>query len=204
MIVKAQKNKWHRDITIGKIYPVIFKNNSESKEIRIVDDFGSLSVYEIQDFELYSIQTENYVIFDDELVYKSVAYTSFLEEYYEDKKEAIDNLKESVKEIYRNELSEEDLVGFITSDIYSSDEKNDFLYAIGSKLSNDYSEIIARYFINNFENATDSSVVICNLLAKFHNQDVYNLFLKYLSEGNTNEKSTEAIIINYFDNYYLD
>lgn len=203
MIVKAQKNKWHRDITIGKIYPVIFKNNSESKEIRIVDDFGSLSVYEIQDFELYSIQTENYFTFDDELVYKSVAYTAFLEEYYEDKKQAVDNLKESVKEIYKNELSAEDLVGFITSDIYSSDEKNDFMYAIDSKLSNDYSEIIARYFINNFENAIDSSVVICNLLAKFYNQDVYNLFLKYLSEGNKNEKSTEAIIINYFDNYYL-
>ncbi|CAD5896842.1 hypothetical protein CMALT394_1260001 [Carnobacterium maltaromaticum] len=30
------------------------------------------------------------------------------------------------------------------------------------------------------------------------------MFLKYLSEGNTNGKSTEAIIINYFDNYYLN
>lgn len=52
MIVKAQRNKKHRDICIGKVYPVIFKSDSKNNEIRIVDDFGSLSVYEIENFKL--------------------------------------------------------------------------------------------------------------------------------------------------------
>lgn len=202
MIVKAQRNKKHRDICIGKVYPVIFKNDSKNNEIRIVDDFGSLSVYEIENFELYKNKIENYIAFDNELVYKTVAYDSFLEDYYEDKKEAVNRLKESVKEIYKNEFSEKELVKLILSDMYSSDEKADFIYAISSKLSTEYVGTIAQYFINNFDNAIDNSVLICNLLSKFHNQEIYHLFLKYLNEGKINQKSVEKIIINYFDNYY--
>lgn len=202
MIVKAQRNKKHRDICIGKVYPVIFKSDSKNNEIRIVDDFGSLSVYEIENFKLYKNKIENYITFDNELVYKTVAYDSFLEDYYEDKKEAVNRLKESVKEIYKNEFSEEELVKLILSDMYSSDEKADFIYAVSSKLSTEYVGTIAKYFINNFDSAIDNSVLICNLLSKFHNQEVYHLFLKYLNEGKTNQKSVENIIINYFDNYY--
>lgn len=202
MIVKAQRNRKHRDICIGKVYPVIFKNDSKNNEIRIVDDFGSLSVYEIENFELYKNKIENYIAFDNELVYKTVAYDSFLEDYYEDKKEAVNRLKESVKEIYKNEFSEKELVKLILSDMYSSDEKTDFIYAISSKLSTEYVGTIAQYFINNFDNAIDNSVLICNLLSKFHNQEIYHLFLKYLNEGKTNQKSVENIIMNYFDNYY--
>ena len=202
MIVKAQRNKKHRDICIGKVYPVIFKNDSKNNEIRIVDDFGSLSVYEIENFELYKNKIENYIAFDNELVYKTVAYDSFLEDYYEDKKEAVNRLKESVKEIYKNEFSEEELVKLILSDMYSSDEKSDFIYAVSSKLSIEYVGTLAQYFINNFDSAIDNSELICNLLSKFHNQEVYHLFLKYLNEGKTNQKSVENIIMNYFDNYY--
>lgn len=202
MIVKAQRNRKHRDICIGKVYPVIFKNDSKNNEIRIVDDFGSLSVYEIENFELYKNKIENYIAFDNELVYKTVAYDSFLEDYYEDKKEAVNRLKESVKEIYKNEFSEKELVKLILSDMYSSDEKSDFIYAVSSKLSIEYVGTLAQYFINNFDSAIDNSELICNLLSKFHNQEVYHLFLKYLNEGKTNQKSVKNIIINYFDNYY--
>lgn len=202
MIVKAQRNKKHRDICIGKFYPVIFKSDSKNNEIRIVDDFGSLSVYEIENFKLYKNKIENYITFDNELVYKTVAYDSFLEDYYEDKKEAVNRLKESVKEIYKNEFSEEELVKLILSDMYSSDEKSDFIYAVSSKLSIEYVGTLAQYFINNFDSAIDNSELICNLLSKFHNQEVYHLFLKYLNEGKTSQKSVENIIINYFDNYY--
>ncbi|QSD77844.1 hypothetical protein F1B90_000340, partial [Listeria monocytogenes] len=50
MIVKVITNKANRDITINKLYPVIIKKDDE---IRIVDDFGGLSIYELKDFQVF-------------------------------------------------------------------------------------------------------------------------------------------------------
>jgi len=53
MIVKAVKNRKRRDIKIDKIYAVLsmeMQADSGEYQIRIVDDFGGLSVYDMQDF----------------------------------------------------------------------------------------------------------------------------------------------------------
>ncbi|MBC1614553.1 hypothetical protein HB937_14640, partial [Listeria welshimeri] len=50
MIVKVISNKENMDITINKLYPVLIKKEDE---IRIVDDFGGLSIYELKDFQIY-------------------------------------------------------------------------------------------------------------------------------------------------------
>ncbi|EIP8168711.1 hypothetical protein LT208_002654, partial [Enterococcus faecalis] len=50
MIVKVISNKENRDITLNKLYPVLIKKENE---IRIVDDFGGLSIYGLTDFQVY-------------------------------------------------------------------------------------------------------------------------------------------------------
>ncbi|EQC2255917.1 hypothetical protein ACY3DX_002860, partial [Listeria monocytogenes] len=57
MIVKVITNKANRDITINKLYPVIIKKDDE---IRIVDDFGGLSIYELKDFQVFKENIGSY------------------------------------------------------------------------------------------------------------------------------------------------
>lgn len=83
MIVKAISNKEDRDITISKLYPVLIKKENE---IRIVDDFGGLSIYELKDFQIFTENVSSYIKDTDSLVYKLVDYSTFLEEYYNDEK----------------------------------------------------------------------------------------------------------------------
>ncbi|EJU1317550.1 hypothetical protein N4S32_000330, partial [Listeria monocytogenes] len=81
MIVKVITNKANRDITINKLYPVIIKKDDE---IRIVDDFGGLSIYELKDFQVFKENISSYKKNNNCIVYKSVDYPNFLENYYND------------------------------------------------------------------------------------------------------------------------
>lgn len=50
MIIKVISYNRNRDITVNKLYPVLMKKEDE---IKIVDDFGGLSIYDLNDFQVY-------------------------------------------------------------------------------------------------------------------------------------------------------
>ncbi|EHE8517319.1 hypothetical protein JMM32_002637, partial [Enterococcus faecalis] len=132
MIVKVISNKENRDITLNKLYPVLIKKENE---IRIVDDFGGLSIYELTDFQVYKENVGSYIKDMNLLVYELVDYPTFLENYYNDDKKARDNVNKSRLNIFEEDLNEDELVELITSEVYSSDEKIIFIEAMENKIN---------------------------------------------------------------------
>ncbi|MDT0017343.1 hypothetical protein QJV03_09135 [Listeria swaminathanii] len=197
MIVKVISNKANRDITINKLYPVIIKKDDE---IRIVDDFGGLSIYELKDFQVYKENISSYSKINNNIVYKLVDYPTFLENYYNDDKKAMDEVRHSLINIFEEDLDSEELVELITSEDYSNDEKMVFVEAIENKITDRSVKILAKYFQNKQDIETEFLLSICKLLSKYQNQEVYDLFLKYISDDTINNDSVQNIVVEYFNN----
>lgn len=198
MIVKAISNKGNRDITINKLYPVIIKKDNE---IRIVDDFGGLSIYELQDFQVYRENISSYSNSINSFVYKLIDYPTFLENYYNDDKKAVNNLTDSLLHIFEEDLNSEELVELITSEYYSSYEKVAFMEAIENKITDDSAKKLANHFQNKHNIEPELLLPICKLLSKYQIQEVYDLFLRYISDDTINDDSSQNIIVEYFNKY---
>lgn len=198
MIVKAISNKENRDIIVNKLYPIIFKKDDE---IRIVDDFGGLSIYNIQDFKIYKEHIHSYNSSETSLVYKLVDYPTFLENYYNDDKEAVDDLINSHLNIFKEDLNLEELVDLITSEEYSNNEKIVFIEAIGNKITDSSVEVLVKYFQNKHDIERELLLSICKLLSKYQNQEVYDLFLLFISDDTINNDSIQGILVEYFNKY---
>ncbi|MCD2253843.1 hypothetical protein [Listeria marthii] len=198
MIVKVISNKANRDITVNKLYPVIIKKDDE---IRIVDDFGGLSIYELKDFQVYKENISSYSKINNNFVYKLVDYPTFLENYYNDDKKAMDEVRHSLINIFEEDLDSEELVELITSEDYSNDEKMVFVEAIENKITDSSVKILAKYFQNKQDIEPEFLLSICKLLSKYQNQEVYDLFLKYISDDAINNDSVQNIVVEFFNNY---
>ncbi|EAF0351398.1 hypothetical protein BW289_09280 [Listeria monocytogenes] len=198
MIVKVITNKANRDITINKLYPVIIKKNDE---IRIVDDFGGLSIYELKDFQVFKENISSYKKNNNCIVYKSVDYPNFLENYYNDDKKALNEVTYSLLNIFEEDLNSEELVELITSEEYSNDEKMVFVETIENKITDSSVKILAKYFQNKQDIEPEFLLSICKLLSKYQIQEVYDLFLKYISDDTMNNDAVQNIIVEYFNNY---
>ncbi|EOI6975552.1 hypothetical protein ACMVKW_001900 [Listeria monocytogenes] len=198
MIVKVITNKANRDITINKLYPVIIKKDDE---IRIVDDFGGLSIYELKDFQVFKENISSYKKNNNCIVYKSVDYPSFLENYYNDDKKALNALTYSLLNIFEEDLNSKELVELITSEEYSNDEKMVFVETIENKITDSSVKILAKYFQNKQDIEPEFLLSICKLLSKYQIQEVYDLFLKYISDDTINNDAVQNIIVEYFNNY---
>ncbi|MBC2268193.1 hypothetical protein HCB38_10235 [Listeria sp. FSL L7-0083] len=196
MIVKVISNKANRDITINKLYPVIIKKDDE---IRIVDDFGGLSIYELKDFQVYKENISSYKMNNNCIVYKSVDYPTFLENYYNDDKKALNEVTYSLINIFEEDLNSEELVELITSEEYSNDEKMVFVEAIENKITDSSVKILAKYFQKKQDIEPEYLLSICKLLSKYQNQEVYDLFLKYISDDTINNEAVQNIIVEYFN-----
>ncbi|MBC1629882.1 hypothetical protein HB946_04140 [Listeria welshimeri] len=198
MIVKVISNKENRDITINKLYPVLIKKEDE---IRIVDDFGGLSIYELKDFQIYKENINSYIKEMNSLVYELIGYPAFLENYYNDDKKARNDLDKSRSNIFKEDLNEDELIELITSEYYSSDEKIIFIEGIENKINDKSTKILAKYFGNNQNIEPEMLLPICRLLSKCQNQEVYDLFLDFISDDTINNDSIQNTIIEYFNNY---
>ncbi|ECB9664277.1 hypothetical protein FL880_10850 [Listeria monocytogenes] len=198
MIVKVITNKANRDITINKLYPVIIKKDDE---IRIVDDFGGLSIYELKDFQVFKENISSYKKNNNCIVYKSVDYPNFLENYYNDDKKALNEVTYSFLNIFEEDLNSEELVELITSEEYSNDEKMVFVETIENKITDSSVKILAKYFQNKQDIEPEFLLSICKLLSKYQIQEVYDLFLKYISDDTINNDAVQNIIVEYFNNY---
>ncbi|EAD8369566.1 hypothetical protein [Listeria monocytogenes] len=198
MIVKVITNKANRDITINKLYPVIIKKDDE---IRIVDDFGGLSIYELKDFQVFKENISSYKKNNNCIVYKSVDYPNFLENYYNDDKKALNEVTYSLLNIFDEDLNSEELVELITSEEYSNDEKMVFVETIENKITDSSVKILAKYFQNKQDIEPEFLLSICKLLSKYQIQEVYDLFLKYISDDTMNNDAVQNIIVEYFNNY---
>jgi len=198
MIVKVISNKANRDITVNKLYPVLIKKEDE---IRIVDDFGGLSIYELKDFQVYKENISSYIKDMNSLVYELVDYPTFLENYYNDDKKARNDVYKSRLNIFKEDLNEDELIELITSEAYSSYEKNIFIEVAENKINDNSAKILAKYFQNNKNIEPEMLLPICKLLSKYQNQEVYDLFLNFISDDTINNDSMLNIIIEYFNNY---
>ncbi|EOW1565315.1 hypothetical protein ACN1NX_001390 [Listeria monocytogenes] len=198
MIVKVITNKANRDITVNKLYPVIIKKDDE---IRIVDDFGGLSIYELKDFQVFKENISSYKKNNNCIVYKSVDYPNFLENYYNDDKKALNEVTYSLLNIFEEDLNSEELVELITSEEYSNDEKMVFVETIENKITDSSVKILAKYFQNKQDIEPEFLLSICKLLSKYQIQEVYDLFLKYISDDTINNDAVQNIIVEYFNNY---
>ncbi|MGG5370198.1 hypothetical protein [Enterococcus sp. AZ196] len=198
MIVKVISNKENRDITLNKLYPVLIKKEDE---IRIVDDFGGLSIYELADFQIYKENISSYIKDMNSLVYELVDYPTFLENYYNDDKKARNDVEKSRSNIFEEDLNEDELIELITSEVYSSDEKIIFIEVIENKINDKSVKVLAKYFQNNHNIEPEMLLPICKLLSKYQNQEVYDLFLSFISDDTINNDAMQNIIIEYFNNY---
>ncbi|MBO0445258.1 hypothetical protein JZO78_02760 [Enterococcus ureilyticus] len=198
MIVKAISNKENRDIIINKLYPVLIKKEDE---IRIVDDFGGLSIYELKDFQVYKENSSSYTKDMNSLVYDLIDYPTFLENYYNDDKKARNDVDKSQLNIFEEDLNEDELIELITSEYYSSDEKIIFIEVVEDKMNDKSVKILAEYFQKNHNIEPTMLLPICKLLSKYQNQEVYDLFLNFISDDTINNDSMQNIIIDYFNNY---
>lgn len=198
MIVKVISNKANRDITINKLYPVLIKKENE---IRIVDDFGGLSIYELKDFQVYKENISSYIKDMTSLVYELVDYPTFLENYYNDDKKARNDVDKSRLNIFKEDLNEDELIELITSEDYSSYEKIIFIEVVENKINDNSAKVLAKYFQNNHNIESEMLLSICKLLSKYKNQEVYDLFLNFISDDTINNDSMQNIIIEYFNNY---
>ncbi|MBA4538453.1 hypothetical protein H1Z61_15260 [Bacillus aquiflavi] len=205
MIVKTISNNFKRDITINKLYPVVFGDigkNNKIEEIRIVDDFGGLSVYDSVDFEIYKDNLINYDREGNHYVYSLINTSSFLEDYYNDDEETINMLKKSIVNIFQEELSEKELLTCITSEMYAEEEKLLLLDAISKKLTMTSIEILTQYFNKKIESAGSEIIeFLLTILKTYKNQAVYDLFLSYITDSTIDSPSINKIITNYFDEY---
>ncbi|MCB5954268.1 hypothetical protein [Enterococcus sp. CWB-B31] len=197
MIVKAVSNKDKRDITINKLYPVVLKEN---EVIRIVDDFGGLSIYKLQDFKVYKENISSYNKRTNSLVYNLVDYATFLENYYNNEKKAVIDLSNSQLNIFEEDLNSDELVELIISKDYSSDEKVVFIEAIENKITKHSVKVLAKYFQNVYDVEPELLLSICKLLSKYQNQEVYDLFLKYISDDMLDNGMVQNMLVEYFNN----
>ncbi|EHM3062108.1 hypothetical protein KGA00_002819, partial [Enterococcus faecalis] len=126
---------------------------------------------------------------------------TFLENYYNDDKKARDNVNKSRLNIFEEDLNEDELVELITSEAYSSDEKIIFIEAMENKINDTSAKVLAKYFQNNHNIEPEMLLPICKLLYKYQNQEVYDLFLNFISDDTINNDSMQNIIIEYFNNY---
>lgn len=198
MIVKVISNKANRDITINKLYPVLIKKENE---IRIVDDFGGLSIYELKDFQVYKENISSYIKDMTSLVYELVDYPAFLENYYNDDKKARNDVDKSRLKIFKEDLNKDELIELITSEDYSSYEKIIFIEVVENKINDNSVKLLAKYFQNNHNIESEMLLSICKLLSKYKNQEVYDLFLNFISDDTINNNFMQNIIIEYFNNY---
>lgn len=205
MIVKAVKNRKRRDIKIDKIYAVLsMEKQADSGEyqIRIVDDFGGLSVYDMQDFEIFKDSKKDYHVQEYIFVYQMIAYPDFLERYYADEKIERQTLEKSIQKIYESDLTEEELVKLILSNNDRFLETANFLLAVSKKLKDDSSKKIAKYYLSHFDESQLLMPAICEVLQRFFNREVYNLFLAFLSSSELKDDFTKEKFISYFNTYY--
>ena len=198
MIVKVISNQKNRDVTINKLYPVPIKKETE---IRIVDNFGGLSIYDLKDFQIYRENTRSYIKDMNSLVYELIDYPTFLENYYNDEKKARNDVDKSRLNIFKEDLNEDELIDLITSEDYSSDKKNIFIEVEENKINEKTAKTLAKYFQNSRNIEAEILLPICKLLSKYQNQEVYDLFLNFISNDTINNDSIQDIIVGYFNNY---
>ncbi|WP_088816096.1 MULTISPECIES: hypothetical protein [Listeria] len=202
MIVKAISNKYHRDISVGKLYPIISKSSDKEQNIRIIDDTGLLTIYKFIDFEIYKTNISSYSLMNDILIYQSVAYSSFLSDYYDDNHNAVEKLIDCQIEILGTELTAIELFDCITSEVYSEEEKNNLIMAITGKTTKDLAEKLAIHFADAVNIGSELKFSLCKCLEQYKSIPIYDLFVSYLAEFWIDTSPAKDIIIKYLDTYY--
>lgn len=211
MKIKCINNSDKLQITINKSYVVFGGEFSENNCIKtytsfkIEDDYGSIIPYEAKKFEVVNENIKNYIInkvSDNtfEFDYKYISYWDFWSMLYDEAGTSINDFNRAKQELFRNELSEEEIIEKIYDE--KLDER-DFIINLLTIDKNDKFIPIVISFCRNHLNQWKNPSELENMflyLSKFKAESVSQFFIDYMIDNEKGTKSIDLIVDNYFDN----
>ncbi|PJI09251.1 MULTISPECIES: hypothetical protein [Clostridium] len=199
------------NITVSKIYTVYegeFITISKEKHyvmLKIEDDYGSVIPYDAGYFKIISDKNTNYVetkIAENKykFTHKFISYDFFGSMLYDGVGTSLDDFSEAKKDIYKLEMSKEEMHEIIKGD---NEDERDFILELAIEVRNDcFAEDVIRLCHKQLnEWKMDKSLETSFLyLSNFKNDCVNDFFIEYLSENEKGNEKLDKIVIDYFDN----
>lgn len=203
------KEKTHR-LTLNKNYTVyeaqssIGDQSTQYNLYRIEDDYGSVIPYESSNFEILSEVNDNYnkkILDNNEviLIHSFIDIKYFWSRFYDDDPEMIELFIKAKKDIYRNEMTNEEVFGIIDRD--NSDERDFLIDMLIDNKDDNYIEkiiTICKEKLSKWENG-ESLETSFKYLSTFKNDKVNDFFIEYLSENEKGNDVLDKIVYDYFD-----
>ncbi|MEM5011300.1 hypothetical protein WKH57_11315 [Niallia taxi] len=197
-------------ITENKIYTVYegeFIQTSGGKKftlLKIEDDYGSIIPYEAQFFSVVSNNIENYVISKIEeekykLTHKYISYKGFWSMLYEEMGTSLDDFWAAKKDIYKKEMSIEEMKGILAG---VNDDEKDFILEllIENKDNHFIDEVIQICRKKLHENKiTESNDLLFKYLNEFQDDRVNDFFIEYLTDNYDVNEEINKIVSSYFN-----
>ncbi|MCT1398466.1 hypothetical protein M4D81_05540 [Paenibacillus sp. p3-SID867] len=210
MRVKCIENSKNPNLTINKIYTVyegeFIADAYERLYImfKIQDDYGSVIPYDAKYFEISSDKNPNYLekeISENKyrFTHKFISYDKFWSMLYDEAGTSVDDFRSAKKDIYKLEMSREEICEIIKGD--NQDELDTILELLLEKKDSNFIEEVIRLshkemnkrmFNQNIETAF-------LYLSEFKNDYVNNFFIEYLSENEKGNEKLDKIVSDYFN-----
>ena len=197
-------------ITENKIYTVFegefIQTNGEKKftHLKIEDDYGSIIPYEAQFFNVVSNNIENYVIrkIEEEkykLTHKYISYKGFWSMLYEEVGTSLDDFWAAKKDIYKREMTKEEMKGILDG---VNDNEKEFILELWIENRDDYfiDEVIeiCRKKLHEHK-VTESNDLLFKYLNEFQDDRVNDFFIEYLTENYDVNEEINKIVCSYFN-----
>ena len=212
MRVKCKNNKSKEQrLTLNKNYSVyeaeyLIKDGIKEYIIfKIEDDYGSVIPYEANNFEIILDLNNNYtkeVIGDNKVVlmHSFINVKYFWAKLYDDDYEMIRLFIKAKKDIYSNEMMNEEILEIINGNNF--DERDFVIDMLINQRNNYFIENIIRICKIQLEKWRDNSNLetLFKYLSTFENDKVNDFFIDYLSENEKGHEVLDEIVYNY--NYF--
>lgn len=210
MRVKCIENSNRPNITINKIYTVyegeFIADKCERQYVmfKIQDDYGSVIPYDAKYFEISSNKNPNYL--EKKLseskyrfTHKFISYDKFWSMLYDEAGTSLDDFWSAKKDIYKLEMSREEICEVIKGD---NQDELDFILELllETKDSSFIEEVIRLSHKQLNERMLNQNVETAFLyLSEFKNDCVNNFFIEYLTENERGNEKLDKIVSNYFN-----
>lgn len=210
MRVKCVENSSNPNLTINKIYTVYegeFIVNAYEKRylmFKIQDDYGSVIPYDAKYFEISSDHNPNYLekeISENKcrFTHKFISYDKFWSMLYDEAGTSLDDFWRAKKDIYKLEMSREEICEIIKGD--NQDELDIILeLLLETKDGNFIEEVISLSQKELNEHIPNQNLETAFMyLSEFKNDCVSHFFIEYLSENNKGNEKLDEIVSDYFN-----
>lgn len=199
------------ELTIGKKYIVYegqFNLNGKMKEyimFKIENDCGSVIPYDSKHFTIIS-HNNNCYINDNaredsyKFNHRAIAYKEFWSMFYDEAGSSIEDFRAAKKELFKSELSKEEVL------IKLSDDNIDEIELIIELLKEEDNSYFMEDIISICKKQLDKwefnneLCILFEYLSEFKNEEVNQFFICYLSENQKGNENLDKIVYKYFQN----